>query len=186
MIDRTPLESSRLQIVQMGPEEIDENFVAMYSNEDGRNDHFRKSGDTLTQAELQTFCANGIRDNNCFYYAVRMLDNQLLGSIRLGVIDRTNGTSDLVALIGHTVHRGKGLGSEAIGLGNRAAFERHGVRKLHGSIMAGNPASLRAYLRAGWVSEGTLRDHLIVNGQPMDLTLVSCFAPESDVGLSTD
>jgi ribosomal-protein-alanine N-acetyltransferase len=176
MINQAPLTGSRLQIVQLGPAEMDDSFVAMYSNEDGRNDHFRKSGDALTQVELQAFCARGIEEDNCFYFAVRTLeDNQLVGSIRLGVIDRKNGTSDLVTLIGHTANRGRGYGSEAVGLGNRAAFERHGVRKLHSSIMADNVASLRAYLRAGWVEEGTLREHLIVNGKPMDLVLVSCF-----------
>jgi ribosomal-protein-alanine N-acetyltransferase len=176
MINRIPIEGSRLQIVQLAPDQMDDDFVAMYSNEDGRNNHFRKSGDTLTQADLQTFCANGIEEDNCFYYAVRALDDhRVLGSVRVGLVDRRNGTSDLVALIGNTANRSKGLGSEAIGLGNRAAFERYQVRKLHSSIMAGNVASLRAYLRAGWVTEGILKDHLIVHGEPMDLVLVSCF-----------
>jgi RimJ/RimL family protein N-acetyltransferase len=168
----------RLHLVQLLPEDIDDAFVKMYLNTGGKNDWFRQSRKGFTREELQRFCEDGITNDNCFYYMVRTNDtDELVGSIRLGVVDRLNSLSDMVTLIGDTAQRGKGFGTEAISLGNRVAFDKHKIRKLHSGVFEANKASITAYLRAGWVIEGRLHNHVLVDGKPMDWVIISCFNP---------
>ena len=68
-------------------------------------------------------------------------------------------------------------GTEAIVLGQRIAFERHNIRKLSGGVLGPNIASFKAFTRAGWVEEGRLRDHYLVDGEPVDWIVISCLNP---------
>jgi RimJ/RimL family protein N-acetyltransferase len=62
-------------------------------------------------------------------------------------------------------------------MGGEVAFREYGFRKLSGGIADGNVGSLKAYTRAGWVVEGRLKGHHLINGEPRDRILVSCFNP---------
>ena len=113
------------------------------------------------------------------YAVVFAESNLVIGTIKIGPVHAVHGTSDLVVLLGDVEFHGKGLAVEAIIQGNTLAFSEHNVRKLHGGMYASNAASIGAYLKAGWVIEGNLKDHYTVNGQPMDRVLVACF-PSND------
>lgn len=172
------MKGPRLHLMPTEPSDIGNEFADMYSNSDGKNAFFRQSGRDFSIDELRDYCEEGLRNQTCFYYTVRSNeDNKMLGSIRVGVIDKKNSISDLVALIGSTGSRGRGLGTEAIRLGNKVAFDRHSIRKLHGGVLEPNGASLTAYLRAGWVVEGRLLNHFLLQGKPVDWIIISCFNP---------
>jgi len=110
---------------------------------------------------------------------------RLIGTIKIGPIDRRNETSDLVVHVGDRENGGKGIASEAISLGNTLAFENLGIRKLFGGMYDANVSAIRAYLRAGWVVEGRRRDHYLVDGHLMDRVLVACFKyPPADEAFS--
>lgn len=111
-------------------------------------------------------------------YGIFMVDTHLhIGTVKIGPIDEHHRTSDLVVLIGDHDYHGKGLAAEAIRQGNKIAFERHYVRKLHGGMFAANKASIRAYIAADWEIEARLRDHYLVDNEPMDRVLVACWNP---------
>ena len=40
-----------------------------------------------------------------------------------------------------------------------------------------NIPSVKAYLRAGWIIEGVLKDHFLYEDKPQDRVLVACFNP---------
>lgn len=105
-------------------------------------------------------------------------ENVCIGTIKIGPVDFINRISDLVVLIGDKNFHGQGLAVEAIRIGNDLAFRNHGIRKLYGGMFSDNLSSINAYLKAGWVQEGILRGHYLVDGVPMDRVLVACF-PES-------
>lgn len=169
----------RLTLSLTRPEEIDQRFLEMFLNIEGKNRYFRLSGKEFTRDELVTFCREGIEAGNVFYYAVKAIDDgQTIGCIRLGPIDFRHSLSDMVALIGDTGNRGKGLGTEAIRLGRDVAFKKHGIRKLSGGVLEPNIGSLKAYTRAGFVEEGRLRAHYIIDGKPLDWIVISSFNPD--------
>ena len=103
--------------------------------------------------------------------------NKHIGNLKIGPIDKHNMTSDLVTLIGDVNFWGKGLATEAIELGNSLAFDKYDIRKLTGGISSNNIGSIKCYTRAGWIIEGTLKEHYIVEGKMHDRVCVSCFNP---------
>jgi RimJ/RimL family protein N-acetyltransferase len=96
--------------------------------------------------------------------------------LKLGLINKANKTSDLVALIGETGY-GKGIGTEAIKLRIKLAFEKHDLRKLLGGMYESNVGSIKAYTRAGWIVEGVLHGHYLNNDNNENRILVGCFNP---------
>lgn len=100
-----------------------------------------------------------------------------IGNVKIGPIDWGNGVSDLVTVIGDQTMWGLGLAADAIELAGNAAFQRLGMRKLSGGVIEGNEGSLRAYGKAGWVVEGTLKGHVLRDGDSRDRILISRFNP---------
>ncbi len=120
------------------------------------------------------------RDDGTYYmYAVIDQETGLhIGNVKVGPIQSGHGVSDLVTVIGRRDFWGKGFATEAIKAGNDIAFQKYGIRKLSGGITDGNEGSVKAYTKAGWVIEGRLKGHHLINGIARDRIIVSCFNPK--------
>jgi len=146
----------------------DEELMRFYTN----------SHQTHTRESLLRNIQEGTAAGTTYVFAIIERESQaFIGTIKLGPINRDHLISDLVVLIGDRRFHGQGLAVEAIRLGNAIAFEEFGLRKLFGGMFATNISSYKAYLRAGWVEEGRLKDHYLVDNQPVDRILVACFNP---------
>lgn len=170
--------TNRIYLRPLEPADITDEYASWFKNSDGYLDHFSGSGFEPDRAllldELEGSSVNGL----VHYYAVVFAETEaVIGSVKIGPISKRHGTADLVTLIGARELAGLGLGSEAVREGTRVAFTQLGVRKLHGGMYAANQASIAAYTAAGWLIEGTLCDHYLVDGVPMDRVLVACFNP---------
>jgi RimJ/RimL family protein N-acetyltransferase len=69
--------------------------------------------------------------------------------------------------------RGRGIGTRALRLYSRWAFDTLGVARLELLIQPGNEASLALGRRAGFVEEGLLRSHSLVRGERRDMVMMS-------------
>jgi len=165
--------------------DLDEEYVTWYRNDDGHLDYFTGSRRKFTAEALASDVIEGRQSGRWFYYLIETLSGIRIGNLKIGPIDLTHQTSDLVSLIGNRNYIGKGLGARAVALGNRVAFEQHGIRRLHSGMYASNVPSIRAYTKAGWFIEATMRGFYLVDGAPMDRVCVAClnpaFFPESQV-----
>lgn len=74
-------------------------------------------------------------------------------------------------------YAGKGYGSEAISLCANYAFESLGLHKLYAYVHRENEASARAFLRAGFFEEATLREEAVRSGRYADVTRFAKIAP---------
>ncbi|MBE0351607.1 GNAT family N-acetyltransferase [Pseudoalteromonas lipolytica] len=132
----------------------------------------------LTRESVIAYIKNGVETKDYYMYAICLIENdQHIGNLKIGPIDRKQKISDLVTVIWNKSYWGKGLASEAIKLGNKLAFEKHNIRKLHGGMYSDNIGSIKAYTKAGWIIEATLQNHYILNGKLQDRVIVSCFNP---------
>ncbi|GAA3393738.1 GNAT family protein [Streptomyces roseoviridis] len=73
---------------------------------------------------------------------------------------------------------GRGLGTEATRLIVGHAFEAVGLHRVWLEVYAFNPRARRAYEKAGFRTEGTLRGALLWEGQRVDATVMAVLAPE--------
>ncbi|MER7517109.1 GNAT family protein [Streptomyces sp. NPDC126499] len=73
---------------------------------------------------------------------------------------------------------GRGLGTEATRLIVGHAFEAVGLHRVWLEVYAFNPRARRAYEKAGFRAEGTLRGALLWEGERVDATVMAVLAPE--------
>lgn len=172
-------EGPRVFLDLMTKTDVDERYLSWFTKAEHIR-FFSGSGRKFTQEALLAEIEEGHKTGSTFVYGIFRQDSELLiGTIKIGPIDRQNQTSDLVVHIGDPENGGRGIATEAIELGNRIAFEDLGIRKLFGGMYEANIAAVRAYLKAGWEVEGRLRDHYLVDDSPMDRILVACFRNSS-------
>lgn len=84
-----------------------------------------------------------------------------------GFIDRGEGIAEFGFILAADA-QGKGYGSESLHAIITSCFEQQEYRKLIATVTAGNAASRRTLISAGFVQEGTLRQNFFLNGQWQD------------------
>ena len=159
-------------------QEIDEEYVSWFNNDDGHLDYFTGSGRIFSKEVIVKDFHEGIASRNWFYYLIRAGSGEKIGNIKIGPIDQRNKTSDLVCLVGNRSYLGKGIASRAILIANKIAFEEYDIRRLHSGMYASNVSSIKAYTRAKWYIEATLKGYYWVSSKSEDRVCVACLNPK--------
>lgn len=101
----------------------------------------------------------------------------IVGHVALKNVDRANRMAELGMGIGPE-HRGQGLAAVAVRLLLRHAFDAVDLERVWATAHCDNVASHRALLRAGFVREGTLRQHYVIGGRRVDHAIFGVLASE--------
>jgi ribosomal-protein-alanine N-acetyltransferase len=157
--------------------DIDSEYCSWYENSDGHLNYFTGSGRQFDRDVLVHDYREGLDSERWFYYLIESESGDKIGNVKIGPIDLRNKASDLVCLVGNRDFLGKGIASKAISIGNAIAFEKHDIRRLHGGMYASHISSIKAYTRAGWFIEGTLKGFYWLNGAAEDRICVACLNP---------
>lgn len=160
--------------------DIDDEYCSWFINNDGHLDYYSGSGNIEFNREvILSNYKKVLKEKKSFFYIILDKDNgHKIGDIEIGPIDYKNKTSDLVCLIGNREYLGKGIATKAISLANEIAFSKYDVRRLHGGMYASNIASIKAYTRAGWKIEATLKGFYLCDNKAEDRVCVACFNPK--------
>jgi RimJ/RimL family protein N-acetyltransferase len=102
-------------------------------------------------------------------------DGSLLGSIELRM--QAEGRAELGYVIAAWA-RGRGVGTGALRLLARWAFEVRGLERLEVLVQPGNEASQALAARVGFTREGVLRAHSLVRGERKDMVMMSLLRGE--------
>jgi RimJ/RimL family protein N-acetyltransferase len=77
--------------------------------------------------------------------------------------------------------RGRGIGTAAIAQLVEFGFVRRNLRRIHLQAISSNTGAIRAYEKAGFVTEGRLRQHAWVRGAYEDIVLMGILRSEQTV-----
>lgn len=133
----------------------------------------------VAREEHDAWFARSRASDNVAFFAIRMVESvDLIGSCQLHTIDRTHRSAELQIRIGSREHWGHGYGTEAVRLLLDIAFEDLQLHRVYLHVLAGNERAQRAYLRAGFVREGVLREAAFVDGRHQDLVVMGILAAE--------
>jgi RimJ/RimL family protein N-acetyltransferase len=102
-----------------------------------------------------------------------LVEGRLIGEVVLNHLDPANRSCSLRIAIWSAADRGRGYGTEAVGLVVDFAFRRLDLNRVELEVYAFNPQARRAYEKAGFRLEGTKREALIWNGEKVDAHLMS-------------
>jgi ribosomal-protein-alanine N-acetyltransferase len=165
-----------ISLRELTPEDIDERYLSWFR--DSVVTQFLTARN-LTREDVIDYIEEGRRSGT--YYMLALCDAASglhVGNVKIGPIDRGNGNSDLVTVIGDRSFWGKGLATEAISLASQLAFEIYGIRKLCGSIISENVGSIKSYTRGGWHVECVRKHQYLIDGVLQDEVFVCCFNPK--------
>lgn len=166
----------RIKLQLLTKEDITDEFVSWHTEE--HTTFFSSSKRTFKRETLLAELEDGLAAGNLFQYGIYHIEDQkLIGTVKLGPINKIHMTSDLVTLVGDKNYLRMGLASEAIKLVNAVAFGEHKLRKLFSGMYRGNVGSVKAYLNGDWVIEGILRNQYLDGTDEHDRILVACFNP---------
>ena len=127
----------------------------------------------VSAAEHEEWFASLADRPDCQYFAIETASGQHIGNVWLWAIDRRHRKAELRVVIGDAEARGKRLGSDAIDLACVYGFQRLGLRRIYAYVLAINPAARRAFERAGFLLEGTLRDDRWTGDRFVDALLLA-------------
>ena len=170
--------SLNLELILWRANDVPQEYV------DAHNTHIAKfySGSGQRKFDRESICREikkGKKNNNCFYYGVYDKDcDELIGTIIIQDINYNNKTADVVPFISNSKYFKYKLGSDAIKLGCKKAFEDHGICKIFGGINKDNVGAVKTFLKSGYVVEGIRFGHFGGNEGRSDEILVACFNKE--------
>lgn len=98
--------------------------------------------------------------------------NRHIGNVRLSWIRMDHRNAEIGLLIGERGLWGHGYATEAISGICGVARDRLGLHKLRAGCYSNNPASSRAFLKAGFTQEGLLREERASDGKWVDKILL--------------
>lgn len=167
------LDYARVYLRPLTDDDVTERYLAWFRDEEVTK--FLESSN-LTKADVIEYLRRGRESGSYHMYAVVMKETEAhVGNVKIGSIDKCHGVSGLSTLIGDRAVWGQGIGSDAIRIANKIAFDQYGIRKLSAGIYGENIGSIKAYTNAGWVIEGRQVGQYVVGGEIRDGVLIACF-----------
>lgn len=116
---------------------------------------------------------------NSFNFALRPTEPpEIVGVAIVKDIEWSNRSAWLAMGIGSADHRGRGLGSEALGLLIDFAFDELNLYRLTLSVMAYNDRAIKTYVKHGFVQEGAIREAIERDGTRHNLLIYGLLAGE--------
>jgi RimJ/RimL family protein N-acetyltransferase len=102
-------------------------------------------------------------------------DGSVLGDTTLFRFNYTDRHCWFAITLGPPERLGRGLGTETTILVTRFAFRQLGMEKVCLAVFEGNERGIRAYRKAGYEVEATLRRHHLLEGQLVDEHWMAAF-----------
>jgi RimJ/RimL family protein N-acetyltransferase len=174
------MEGDLVQLTTMSVDDVDLGAYAGWAN-DRETTRFMGIGPyPVTEHAIQDYVRSFDGRPDAMILAIREKGSgRHIGNITLQDIDWRDRRGEIGILLGEEDARGKGCGTEAIGLVVRHAFERLGLTKLTAGVISGNEASKRAFEKNGFVVEGVLRQHHFTGGSYRDALRLGLLASEA-------
>ena len=174
MLLDTPIESARLRLRNLGPDDVTERYLSWLRDPVvTRYLEIRFAAQTAESTCVYIEQMNNSPDN--LFLGIFLRDEDLhIGNIKLGPIDTQHGRGDFGLMIGDRTCWGRGYAGEAIKTLTVYCFSVLDLHKVSCGLYAGNEGSRRAFLNAGWFEEGRRRQHWCCDGQWQDDVQLGC------------
>jgi RimJ/RimL family protein N-acetyltransferase len=113
----------------------------------------------VSEAEHVAWFEELTHRNDRRYFAIELGDDHRhVGNVWLWQIDARHRKAEVRIVIGDSTARSRGLGTTAIELVCREAFDSLGLTRVYAYTLAINPRARRAFEKAGFELEGVLRN----------------------------
>lgn len=146
------LRSERVALAEMKQE--DQSYFHKWLSENASLRELIDDPKIPTMKDQSNWFERAQKPDRKFFSLVTAPDGKLIGNAGFVDIDENKKTATLRITIGHPEFIGKGLGSEAIGLLKKYAFEVADWEKLGLKVLEKNPRAVRSYVKNGFKLTG--------------------------------
>lgn len=122
--------------------------------------------------ENEIFAGKGFQ-----FIVCRVEDDKPIGCTYLRDYDSNARKAEYGMFIGEQIEKGKGIGTEILGLTMEFAFGKLKLHKVFSRIFADNPASIHSVSNNGFEQEAYLKDEEFVNGEYRDIVILAKINP---------
>jgi [ribosomal protein S5]-alanine N-acetyltransferase len=126
-----------------------------------------------TRESLKNFYEKIKSDDQALVLAICLkADGRHIGNVKLDKIDWISRACEFGLVIGEKKLWGQGYGSEATYLITQHGFFQLNLRRITIFLAAENTGALRCYAKAGYQTEGRLREAVFLNGKYRDVVVM--------------
>lgn len=171
------LHSSRLLLREVRESDLNNAYVNWLNNKEV-NSYLETRFVPQSIESIRSYWQNHRDTVNSPWFAIELIDsNRHIGNIKLGPINWMHRRADISLFIGDKASWGKGYASEAIFLISKWAFDQLNLYKLSAGIYSTNIGSRRAFEKAGFELEATLKDEVYSEGSRVDVWRMGLLRP---------
>lgn len=161
-----------LEVTHVGPRYVG------WLNDPATVDQTEQSGRTHSLESVTAYVEETLRAPDALIWRI-VAAGAHVGNLRLSGIHRLHRRASIALIIGEPETRGRGLGTRAIRLAADHALHRLGLNKVTAGLYATNTASRRAFEKAGFQLEATLRRHAWHEQGFVDVLQMARFADDA-------
>ncbi len=141
----------------------------------GRYAYFTKP---FTREKEALWLEQKINSKTDFFYVLENAEGAYLGNIAIEKIHWPAKHGRLSITIGNKKERGKGHGYRGINLILDQAFNEHRIHRIYLIVVKDNVRGKNLFKKCGFINEGLLREHYIINGRFIDMNIMGILADE--------
>lgn len=170
------IEGETVYLRSLRMEDVNQNYLSWLQDEEVMMG-IATTGYTMDK--LKIYVKERLENETTAFFAIcDKGTDEHIGNIKLDFYDARSNVSELGLLIGNKQYWGKGIGLEACKLTIGYGFQQMNLRKIYLAVYESNPSAKKIYEKLGFVLEGTLRKHVMVNGNYFDKYLMGLFKNE--------
>jgi RimJ/RimL family protein N-acetyltransferase len=126
----------------------------------------------------EEFWFNVGRDTSKVFFAIRALGNPaIIGYVQIFNIDAVHRSAQVGVRIGDGADRSRGYGTEAMTLAVDYCWNHLNLSRMGLTVFETNERAIKLYMALGFEQEGLLRRAVFIDGQWIDLVLMSLLHP---------
>lgn len=165
------LKGSRIYLRPLRASDINSKYLAWLTDAEVKR-YIDAAFFPVTKEDVKEYYRNIKASKIDLLFAIVENSGEHIGNVKLGGINWVHRFADLGMMIGAEKSRGKGYGTEACTLLLNYAFYKLNLNKVFLGCHSNNVAAIRAYKKAGFRVEGSLRKMLYVDGKYVDKVLM--------------
>lgn len=155
----------RVYLRELATSDVGDSYVR-WLNDSSTNRFMETRFSSHTREAIEAFVAAKKESPSEYLFGLFMVeDERHVGNLKIGPVNRHHLTADVSYFLGEAGLRGRGVATEAVGIGCFIAFQTLGMQKLCAGIYAPNVESGRVLEKNGFVVEGRRRSQVVFEGQ---------------------
>lgn len=159
-------------------EDIPNYYKSGFQSIDSEMQRLTGTKHTATEDEITAYVNRIVKDDSRYDFLIINSEGQIIGESVINEIDSDTKIANFRICIFKSNNFGNGVGSEVIPMTLKFGFEELKLHRIELEVFSFNKRAYRAYLRAGFIEEGRMREAELIDGEYCDVIIMGILRNE--------